>query len=671
MTNRLTAQAAPANTLPARATGAGFGQFFAYHGWLSPGIRLFRQISFPAKAACVALAFGLPLAMLLAFVATAAHEQISFTQAERQGLTVARPLIELANAAQLRRRATSQQPAGELDAVQDRVRRAFEQVQAQAAVVGNTLGLGDQFNRLRQAHEALNRTLAQPTAAAPDDERFQAQTAFIAQVLALTLDVADRSQLTRDPELETHHLMNMAVLRLPMQLENIGRLQAMGTLALQSQQLSPQRLAWLNRWSAVQETIDAEVAHAYQAVATQAPEVEALFGMKALNQAVAAFERAIGAQLLQPALGNEAAAFRTLGDAAITGLAAMNQLALNRLDTLLQARITQLQRTLALQLGVSALFMLVAGYLMMSFYRVMMGGLQEVSGHLKQITLGNLTTAPQPWGRDEAAQLMLTLGEMQVSLRRIAGSVRDGAAQVQLASREIASAALDLSQRTVQTAASLEETAASMAQIGTAVTQTADTVAGASAIVRGNASTAARGGAVIDAVVQTMDGIQRSSNRIGEIIGTIDGIAFQTNILALNAAVEAARAGEQGRGFAVVAAEVRALAGRSSAAAREIKTLISASLAEVANGSRVAADAGATMGEIVATADQMAGLMDTIAQASVEQTAGVGQVGRAVQLLDQSTHQNAALVEQTSAAAQALSDQAQRLVVEVSFFKVV
>jgi methyl-accepting chemotaxis protein len=240
---------------------------------------------------------------------------------------------------------------------------------------------------------------------------------------------------------------------------------------------------------------------------------------------------------------------------------------------------------------------------------------------------------------------------------------------VQNSSEEISAATHDLSRRTEQASANLEETSASTEQISSTVKHTADTVDGAMAIVRDNAEAATRGGQVIDQVVQTMDGIRTSSTKIGEIIGVIDGIAFQTNILALNAAVEAARAGDQGRGFAVVATEVRALAGRSSAAAREIKTLITTSISQVEDGSRVVADAGKTMRDVVSNAGRIAGLMGEIATATREQSAGVGQVGAAVHDLDQSTQQNAALVEQTAAATSALTDQARRLAAEVSFFR--
>jgi methyl-accepting chemotaxis protein len=298
-----------------------------------------------------------------------------------------------------------------------------------------------------------------------------------------------------------------------------------------------------------------------------------------------------------------------------------------------------------------------------------MGGLQEVAGHLKEISVGNLTSHPKPWGKDEAARIMVSVADMQTSLRQVVSTVLESSTQVQSSSVEIAEATHDLSRRTEQAAASLEQTASSTEEISSTVKHTADTVEGAMAIVRSNAAVATRGGEVIDQVVQTMQGIRGSSNKIGEIIGVIDSIAFQTNILALNAAVEAARAGEQGRGFAVVASEVRALAGRSSAAAKEIKTLITASISQVESGSKVVADAGTTMRDIVGNADKIAGLMGEIATATREQSAGVGLVGSAVHDLDQSTQQNAALVEQTAAATSTLTDQAKRLAGEVAFFR--
>jgi methyl-accepting chemotaxis protein len=238
-----------------------------------------------------------------------------------------------------------------------------------------------------------------------------------------------------------------------------------------------------------------------------------------------------------------------------------------------------------------------------------------------------------------------------------------------VSSTQISSGAHDLSARTERSAANLEQSAAAMEQISTTVRHTAGSAQDASLIAGANSSVASRGGEIIATMVQTMQGIHASSSRIGDIIGTIDSIAFQTNILALNAAVEAARAGEQGRGFAVVASEVRALSQRTASAAREIKALITTSVDQVASGTQVVQLAGSTIREIVETSQEVNRLLAEIATSADEQSRGVAQTTQAVQDLDNVTQQNAALVEQTAAAAQSLQQQAKSLAVEVSQFK--
>jgi methyl-accepting chemotaxis protein len=227
-----------------------------------------------------------------------------------------------------------------------------------------------------------------------------------------------------------------------------------------------------------------------------------------------------------------------------------------------------------------------------------------------------------------------------------------------------------LSKRTEASAIALEQTSAAMGEISATVQRTSETVTGAATIVHANANAAARGGSVISQVVHTMEGINESSKKIADIISVIDGIAFQTNILALNAAVEAARAGEQGRGFAVVASEVRSLAGRSSDAAKEIKTLINASIEQVEKGSLVVGEAGSTIQEIVNNAALIDTMMTEITNATREQAIGVSQIGSAVHQLDENTQNNARLVKETAASASSLSDQSQRLAEEVNFFQI-
>ena len=270
---------------------------------------------------------------------------------------------------------------------------------------------------------------------------------------------------------------------------------------------------------------------------------------------------------------------------------------------------------------------------------------------------------------DELGMLLRAVNQSALNLRSLVDDVSLQTEGVHLASSEIASGNNDLSARTEQTASSLEETAASMEQLGATVKQNSDNAREADELAKSASTVAAQGGVVVSQVVETMRDIQASSKKIADIIGVIDGIAFQTNILALNAAVEAARAGEQGRGFAVVATEVRSLAGRSAEAAKEIKSLIGASVERVEQGTVLADKAGATMTEVVTSINRVTSIMGEISSASVEQSSGVSQVGEAVGQMDQATQQNAALVEQSAAAAESLKSQALLLVEAVGVFK--
>ncbi len=287
----------------------------------------------------------------------------------------------------------------------------------------------------------------------------------------------------------------------------------------------------------------------------------------------------------------------------------------------------------------------------------------------EQVSRGDLTTLLNTGGRDELAALLRSLQSMQHNLARLVDRVREGAQSVTLASSEIAMGNQDLSNRTEEQAAALQQAAAAMDELGVTVSHSADSAMRANEMAGSASQVAARGGEVVGRVVAAMGDIHQSSGRIAEIIGVIDGIAFQTNILALNAAVEAARAGEQGRGFAVVAAEVRSLAGRSAEAAKEIKALIGSSVDQVQAGSNEAAQAGSTMQEVVTAINNVSTLVSAIASANEQQRSGVSQTGEAVGRIDQATQQNAALVEQMAAAAASLQQQAKDLLEIVSAFK--
>jgi methyl-accepting chemotaxis protein len=288
----------------------------------------------------------------------------------------------------------------------------------------------------------------------------------------------------------------------------------------------------------------------------------------------------------------------------------------------------------------------------------------------RTVAAGDLTTVIEVDGNDETAHLLHALREMNASLSGIVGEVDVGIRAIATASAQIAAGNQDLSARTEQQAGALEETASSMEELTGAVQQNAESARHANQLAASAASVAVRGGESVRQVVQTMESINGSARKIVDIIAVIDGIAFQTNILALNAAVEAARAGEQGRGFAVVAGEVRNLAQRSAAAAREVKQLIDDSVRRIDDGSTLVHQAGVTMEEIVASVGQVSQIIAAITSASAEQEAGIGQVNRAIGEMDGVTQQNAALVEQAAAAAEAMREQAERLTQVFDVFKV-
>jgi methyl-accepting chemotaxis protein len=298
-----------------------------------------------------------------------------------------------------------------------------------------------------------------------------------------------------------------------------------------------------------------------------------------------------------------------------------------------------------------------------------LGGEPEAAAEVARIVAHGDLTVQLEVDHKDTSSLMARLKEMQGGLTRVVSDVRLNAERVAAASARIADGNLDLSSRTEEQAAALEETAASMEQLSATVRQNADNARQANELAHGASAVAVKGGEVVARVVDTMKGINDNSKKIADIIGVIDGIAFQTNILALNAAVEAARAGEQGRGFAVVAAEVRTLAQRSAEASRQIAGLITGSVERVAQGSALADRAGATMQEIVASIRRVTDIVAEISTASAEQSAGVSQVGEAITQMDQVTQQNASLVEHSAAAARNLRDQAEQLVQAVAVFK--
>jgi len=330
------------------------------------------------------------------------------------------------------------------------------------------------------------------------------------------------------------------------------------------------------------------------------------------------------------------------------------------------------ERMLTVKIAAVAVALLLLAIIVGAYYLI--GSIQRPLAHARglaeRIAGGDLSQQESVTRGDEFGDLLRSLYAMSNALGRMVHQVRQSTDSIAIASAEIATGNQDLSARTEQTSSNLQETAAAMEEFTSTIQQSAGSAQKASSLAAGATGVARRGGEVVTQVVATMEDINHSSKKIADIIGVIDGIAFQTNILALNAAVEAARAGEQGRGFAVVASEVRSLAQRSAEAAKEIKQLISASVEKVETGSRLVSDAGTTMTDIVQSVQRVTDMIGEITAASSEQSAGVSQVNKAISNLDQMTQQNAALVEESAAAAQSLREQADHLAREVSMFKV-
>jgi methyl-accepting chemotaxis protein len=329
----------------------------------------------------------------------------------------------------------------------------------------------------------------------------------------------------------------------------------------------------------------------------------------------------------------------------------------------------QIRFTRWLLLAMGALALLLGSAIAWALTRSVTQPMREAMADAARIAKGNLSVEARVDRNDEVGALQRTIDQTRQSLSGMVGQIRLATDSIGVASAEITHGNLDLSQRTEQTASNLQQTASSMEQLTGTVKQSADSARQANQLAASAAEVATRGGKVVSQVVTTMNEITTSSKKISDIIGVIDGIAFQTNILALNAAVEAARAGEQGRGFAVVASEVRSLAGRSAEAAKEIKSLIAASVDRVEAGSRLVADAGTTMTEIVGSVQRVSDIIGEISAAASEQSDGIGQINTAVTQLDQMTQQNAALVEESAAAAESLKEQASRLAQMVSTFQ--
>jgi methyl-accepting chemotaxis protein len=631
----------------------------------APGVRLFRRMQFQSKAGIISTVFLVPLLLVSGALWQAKQEIIDFAAKERMGIAVLRHAAHFLNEMTNARSAVLAIQGGH-DA-QSQLQSATANAQTALSAVDKHLKDSGDPLTLRSAFDEVKARWAEAlpgAGAAPSATQFEGVVKANRNLLAR---IGDDSNLVLDPDVDAFYLINAMVLALPKAMDDLGQLQGAATRAAASGQIDKKQLADMQVWLAGTGAGVKDLRDYIGRAQAATPVLKERISVAELDK-VLAFQQLVHAAMVDGKEVDAARIFNT-GTEALTALDALYDATLPEIDLLLEARTYHANQERTLLVGVIVAFVCIGVYLFYSFYLVTHGGLREVQKHLEAMTSGDLTTHPQPWGKDEAASLMVSLADMQKSLRAIVTEVRGASDSIVHSSSEISSGAHDLSARTEQAAANLQQSASSMEEISSVVRNTADGAREAAAIATSNAQVAERGSRIIGTMVSTMQDIHASSSKIGDIIGTIDGIAFQTNILALNAAVEAARAGEAGRGFAVVASEVRALAQRSAGAAREIKGLITTSVAQVESGARVVRDAGSTIAEMSSSASRVHELLAAISAGSEQQSAGVTETARAVQELDTMTQQNAALVEETAAAASSLKDQAVGLASKVASFK--
>jgi methyl-accepting chemotaxis protein len=651
--------------LTAKPTVARTG-FFSHHGMWAPGVRLFRRMAFSHKAWSITAVFMVPIAILMWSFMVGQQTLLASTALERQGVTYQKEALVMLRLALNHQWASAQGAAASasLTEASNLAAAQLKKLQEVNAATGAALGTADTFKALNEAGSAL----AQPGASARALQLKHAE--FVDAILDVTAQLTDGSGLALDPDGDTYYLMSAVVLDGPDLLAQMARARGIGFEVLTAASITPGQARQLMRIQTLAARRAGDIKNAATKVANANAPAAAVLKAADANKQVDEFMGQVEAMpLAGEGSKGDVAAFAKQGTQVVDSVGEMLLRGTDELGRLLDARTQALETKRNAVMAALGLALLLVAYMFRSFFMVLNGGLKEVERHITAISEGNLSTQPHAWGSDEAARLLNIVQTLQASLSDMVRKVRDAADSVAHSSSEVSTGALDLSGRTEQAAGRLEETAAAMEQLAVTVRNTADNAVHAAALASENSKVAERGGVVIGQVVATMQDIHASSSKIGEIIGTIDGIAFQTNILALNAAVEAARAGEQGRGFAVVAAEVRALAQRSAGAAREIKALISTSVDKVASGTNIVQGAGKTMQELVANARKMNELVADISTATSEQSTGIAQVGQAVQEMDRMTQQNAALVEQTSGAATELNDQAEQLIAEVGVFK--
>ena len=637
---------------------------------------LIHRLRLSHKFGLLALLGALMLAPPMTYYLVDAEAELASTRQEVAGLQPSAALLKLIRLTQQHRGLTATVLGGKAEAEGQRAERQREVDQALGEFAALAAGIEDPkfaegWQQVQQQWKTLSAQVAQRQLAAPAS--FAGHSALVELQLDLHGRIVSHYGLDLDPEPVSYHLVIATMTQLPQLAEQLGKLRGSGAGILARGQATVADRAMLGGLS---ESARGEM-HRLLATLERALEHDPALRERMagpIEQARAGVERTremLRTDLIEAeALTLPSAEYFQATTKAIDQVFAVHGLASEALAGALQARTARLQRNEWLVIGLSVLMVGLCGLLARSIVRSILQATDDARRMAERIAAGDLSPEPLRAGEDELGRMVQAMEAMRLSLTEVVGTVRENAVSVAAASAQIAQGNIDLSSRTEQQAAALQQTAATMDQLGSTVSHNADHAREADGLAREASTLASRGGEMVSQVVGTMGGISEASRKIGDIIGVIDSIAFQTNILALNAAVEAARAGEQGRGFAVVATEVRNLAQRSAEAAREIKALISTSVERVEQGVSLVDQTGRSVGEVVASIRRVSDIVAQISAASAEQSTGVAQVGQAVTQMDRATQQNAALVEQSAAAAGTLKSQAEQLVDAVARFRI-
>lgn len=642
-----------------------------YQGLMTPGVRLMRVLKLPAKVTLVVLAFMVPLGLLGQFYWFNAGAQIDFAAQERDGVAWLQALSPAISAVQeqralaVRSLASNGSSSADLASGNARIKLAIDRLTQTDRESGRLLDAGKPLADIQRLLAAL----PESGAAVPPERLRAAYDELIGALLAAGSHIGDSSGLVLDPDLDSFYLMQAAVIDGPGIVDALARLRQAGAAlppnaneaTVVRSLAAPAEMARLG--------IDRQRAGLGRAIANT-PDLSGPLGLTARLAPIASQLAAVDARVQGNGVAPTSAQWWSDSTAALEAAITLNDASLSSLDKLLASRIERLQSERFTRLIIALVSLLPALYLLSAMYSVLQGGLRLLGIHIVRLADGDFSARPTPWGQDEVAMALNRLRESLQAMSDAMRAVHERAQEVSYSAREIANGNVDLSSRTERSVASLDALTVNMQAVSVQVADNVDALSQADRAMGDLVGSVRESEGTVNGLVDRMTSLHAQSRQITEIVGLIDGIAFQTNILALNASVEAARAGEMGRGFAVVAQEVRSLAQRSAEAAQQIKGIVARSTADIEVGSKLAVQAGKRVANTVGTASSVADAMGRVLAGSREQRDRVGEVNDALTQLSAVTQSNAALVEEVAAATASLDSSGHDLHMLVAGFKI-